>query len=338
VVEGRVEEVQASDLWSRSDVPTVLTGGPPCQPFSSAGAQRGLDDPRGHLFAEFVRLADALKPRFILFENVRGLITQRGPNGLPGEALNMVRDSFEQAGYATTFRLIRCADYGLPQRRVRLFMFGARKQDLPAWPNPTHSKYVRTSSEPLFGELKPWVPLRDFMDGRSSPDEANFIRPSQELQRLLASVPVGKGLKSPGRAEPTRPGGHWGYKQGTFIADPDLPARTVTAASTQDWWRMPDGSLRRLTETECAGLQGFPSNWEFVGSRVSRYRQIGNAVPAPIARLLAESIADASNSAARSQRVSSAPFPDEFGAAIAYTARDARRNASARVRLDRRPT
>lgn len=331
VIEAPVQDLRVSDLWDESQPPTIIAGGPPCQPFSSAGAQAGLEDPRGRLFGEFVRIAGELQPDFLLFENVRGLVTQRGPKGVPGEALNLVRDSFEEAGYATTFRLVKCADFGLPQRRVRLFMLGTRRHDLPTWPQQTHERQV--DGAPTLGLLKPWVTLGEFMQGQPQPAPEDIAHPSEGLARQLADVPVGKGLRSAGRAEPTRPGGHWGYKQGTFIADPNLPARTVTAASTQDWWRLPDGSVRRLTQAECAALQGFPPTWEFVGSKASRFRQVGNAVPPPIAKLIGEAVAETASQGMPSQLPQSEPFPNEFRAAIAYTTRDSKRNAEARVRL-----
>jgi len=97
-------------------VPDLLVGGPPCQPFSSSGKQRSVLEGRGRLFEHFVRLARELKPRAILFENVRGLVTARGRTGHPGEVLAEVKDAFEKAGYATSFKLLNSADYGAPQR------------------------------------------------------------------------------------------------------------------------------------------------------------------------------------------------------------------------------
>lgn len=332
VLESPIEMLSGRDLWSESEQLTLLAGGPPCQPFSSAGSQRGLDDPRGQLFAHFVRIAEELKPSFILFENVRGLVTQRGPKGVPGEALNLLRDSFESLGYATSFKLVRCADHGLPQRRVRLVMIGAKDHHLPEWPRQTHSDPRKMNGT---STLLPWVTLGDFMADQPHPSPDEIVRPSAKLAGQLADIPAGKGLKSPGRKEPTRPGGHWGYKQGTFVADPRLPARTVTAVSTQDWWRSTDTGIRRLTRSECAGLQGFPPDWRFTGSKTSQFRQIGNAVPVPIARIIGDAIAKSVVRGRASFEVRSADFPDEFRAAISYTTRDSQRNSSARVRLKR---
>lgn len=334
LVRADVADLGAGDLWpdgvDEGWVPDLLVGGPPCQPFSASGKQRSVLEGRGRLFEHFVRLAQELRPRTILFENVQGLVTARGCTGQPGEALAEVKEHFEAAGYATRFDLLNAADYGCPQRRVRLFMLATRDTLLPSFPPPSHS---RTPAETLFGQAKPWVSLREFLATTAEPEPEEVVRPSAQLGLLLRDVPCGSGLKSPGRSEPTRPGGHWGYKQGTFVADPDLPARTVTAASTQDWLRLPDGSLRRLTLRECSGLQGFPPEWEFSGSKASQFRQVGNAVPAVFGRILGLAVLKAL--ATRTDRPPlSAPLPEAFSVAVEYTKRDHARNAVARPRAN----
>lgn len=106
LLQGDIREINRADLipdnapanWR----PDILAGGPPCQPFSSAGSGLGLDDPRGQLFQHFVRLAEELQPRFILFENVAGLVTAKGKDGTPGGALKLIQQRFEAAGYTNT--------------------------------------------------------------------------------------------------------------------------------------------------------------------------------------------------------------------------------------------
>lgn len=306
--------------------PDLLVGGPPCQPFSSAGKQRALDDPQGRLFEHFVRLAGELRPRMILFENVRGLVTARGPRGRPGEALHAVSRAFECIGYATRFALLNAADYGLPQRRVRLFMIGSRVSPLPAFPSATHARYPVSG---LSAPLKPWVSLGEFLECSPPPDLGDVVRPSPALAEQLGDVPGGSGLKSPGTVEPTRPGGHWGYKQGTFVADLGLPARTVTAASTQDWIRERDGTLRRLTLPECRRLQAFPDSWQFVGSKAAQFRQVGNAVPVLMGEVIGRALKEALLGAVHRAPLS-AQWPSALELAIKYTAREQKRNGASR--------
>lgn len=307
--------------------PDLLAGGPPCQPFSSAGKMLSVNDPRGRLFEHFVRLANGLKPRLILFENVRGMVTARGPHGQPGEVLTLVREAFESIGYATTFALLNAADFGAPQRRVRCFMLASRQAPLPQFPEPTHAENPVPT---MFGTLEPWVTLGAVLETLPRPDAADIVRPTAELAAQLAALSSGSGLKSAGAREATRPGGHWGYRQGTFIADPQRPARTVTAAAAQDWIRLPDGSLRRLTWRECSALQGFPPRWDFAGTAVSKFRQIGNAVPVRFGVVLGRSLLDALRTVAQSHAPMSAPFPASFAGAIEYTKREERRNGASR--------
>ncbi len=312
--------------------PDLMAGGPPCQPFSSSGKLLSVDDPRGRLFEHFVRLAAGLQPKVIFFENVRGLVTARGPGGEPGEALRMVKEAFESIGYATTFALLNAADYGAPQRRVRCFMMATRCTGLPAFPEPTHAE---TPEGGLFAARLPWVTLGQFLTSFPPPTADEIVRPTPLLASRLAEVPAGSGLKSAGAREATRPGGHWGYRQGTFIADLDEPARTITASASQDWIRLPDGSLRRLTLRECAGLQGFPPEWQFVGPIASRFRQVGNAVPCVFGKVLGEAMRAALQEGA-GPRPASAPLPRDLLAAIAYTRKEQDRNGASRRRVIQR--
>jgi DNA (cytosine-5)-methyltransferase 1 len=333
IVQADIADLRGDDLRPASSSdgwrPDVLAGGPPCQPFSSSGAQRSVLDKRGRLFEHFVRLADDLRPHVILFENVRGLVTARGPSGAPGEVLQLVRQAFEDIGYATRFELLNAADFGCPQRRVRLFMVATQDRALPEFPPPTHGQKPMRD---LFGSVAAWVTLRDFLASRNPPNADEVVRPSEKLAPLLADLDPGSGLKSPGRKEATRPGGHWGYKQGTFIADLSLPARTVTAASTQDWIKQSGGDLRRLTLSECAALQGFPAEWEFSGTKTSKFRQIGNAVPSVFGKVIGECIARVLQEPVATVGPQSVPFPQHMDAAIRYTRRDHERNHASRTR------
>lgn len=301
--------------------PDLLVGGPPCQSYSSAGKRLSMHDARGKLFEHFVRIAAALKPRYICFENVRGLVTARGFDGEPGGALIAVKAAFEKIGYATSFQLLNAADFGSYQHRVRCIMIASSDSPLPDFPAPVLAKNG-------FGGLPAWKTLAEFLD-QNPPIESEIVRPTKRAESMLRNIPCGSGVRSPGTREVTRPGGHWGYRQGMFIADPLKPARTVTSSTGQDWIRLPDGSLQRLTMTQCAALQGFPADWPFTGSAQSRFRQIGNAIPSVFGVALGEVLIK-SLSRPVTERPISRPLPDAFTAAIAYTKRDETRNGASR--------
>lgn len=306
--------------------PDLLAGGPPCQPFSSAGSQRGLDDPRGKLFLEFVRIASELRPRYVLFENVRGLLTQKGQEGTPGSVLKLVQASFEEVGYAISFAVLNAADYGAPQRRVRLYMIGTADHRLIDFPGSTHSRPA--GDDDL---AKPWATLGEFLASQPPPDPGDVVLPKGTRAVDLAALVPGTGLRTGGVIEHQRPSGHWGYRQDCFLADPAKPARTIRAAATPDWIKLADGTLRRLTWRECAGLQGFPVGWQFVGSATSKFRQIGNAICIPIGHALADAISVGVRSGRSRRPPVSAPWPAEFRRRIDYTAMENRVNGPGRL-------
>ncbi len=291
IVHARIETVDAESL--RGEGVALLAGGPPCQPFSPAGKLRSLEDPRGNLFRQFVRIADALKPPLILLENVQGLVTAKGPKGIPGEVLALVRAEFESLGYGVRVAVLNAADYGVPQRRVRFFLIAARHGELPAFPEPTHA---RAASEPSLFSAKPWVGIREAIGGMPDPDDSEVDRPKPELEARLLELTPGTGLKTGAIVEANRPGGHWGYRQDCFVADTSIPSRTIRTLPSPDWIYDRSGRLRRLTWRECTVLQGFPGDWEFVGSRSGKFKQIGNAVPPPLAFHLGRVLREAAES------------------------------------------
>ena len=222
--------------------------------------------------------------------------------------------------------MVNAADYGVPQRRVRLVIIGFRTGDPPPFPNPSHSR------DPDINRLN-WLTLGETLCSLRAPVESEVIRPSGAMAVELATVPAGSGVKSPGKREATRPGGHWGYKQGAFVADLNQSARTVTASGQQDWIRDPALGLRRLSPRECSALQGFPESWPFVGSRATQYRLIGNAVPPPLAKAIGQAlrIHIAKHDHSAEQRASELlPLPARLRAAIEYTVRDERKNGESR--------
>jgi DNA (cytosine-5)-methyltransferase 1 len=321
---------------SRGDAP-LLAGGPPCQSWSSAGRQLGFDDPRGRLLEEFVRLANELDTRWLLMENVRGLLTARGPDGIPGSALDHVRRDLLNAGFQTTVSLLNAADFGVPQRRVRLLVIGYRSGDPPPFPQPTHSKVNGSSG------LLSWLPLSSALTsvGKLAPIE--IIRPSGKMAIDLESIAPGSGVKSQGKAERTRPGGHWGYKQGAFVTDPTQSARTVTASAQQDWIRDKVHGLRRLCPRECAAIQSFPPSWEFKGSMQVQYRLIGNAVPPRLAQAIGQAILPhIRNTNDREGHVTSfkepLPLPPRLAYHVSYTKREEASNGQSRREAPQRRT
>jgi DNA (cytosine-5)-methyltransferase 1 len=344
LVETIVEKTDIRDLTGRAilselglskgDLP-LLAGGPPCQSWSSGGLQKGFSDPRGRLVEDYLRLAQEVDARWLLFENVRGLLTARGQDGTPGSALAHVRHCLYERGWLSKVALLNAADFGVPQRRVRLILIGHRPGDEPAFPDVTHS------ISPT-GSIAPWVTLGECLAQLPPLPEDEIIRPTGKMAVELSGLPPGTGAKSQGKKETTRPGGHWGYKQGAFIADIRKAARTVTASSQQDWIRDPVHGLRRLSPRECAAIQTFPPEWTFVGNRQVQYRLVGNAVPPTLGRALGVSLASAFGKQPEQWdagcTAALAPLPLELQSAIAYTIREDQRNGPSRRAAGKRNT
>ena len=325
VLQNDIREVATKQLSrGRKSIDCVL-GGPPCQAFSSSGKQKSVLDPRGTLVSQFVRIVDEVRPKSFLFENVRGIVTARDKEGRPGGVVRQIISDFEELGYSCRAGLLNSADYGAFQRRVRCFIIGVKHGIAPLFPESTH---VAPTADGRGLFESPWRTLREFLVESADTDEANYVFPTAALGSQLADLPNGTGLKSRGVAEPTRPGGHWGYRQGTFIADLELPARTVTGSASQDWVRW-NGTLRRLTLLEVKRLQGFPDDWSFAGTKADIFKQVGNAVPSLFGELLARTIRTHLSDNLRTPAVKLG-FPPEFEKYINYTISDHKRNESAR--------
>ena len=151
VINADITQVEdPSRVWldnsGQSDAPDVIYGGPPCQAFSQAGKQKGLEDDRGKMINEFLRFVENIKPAFFVMENVSGL---KGVGG--GNLYNQILEKINSLQYNCTVALLLAADYGAPQLRRRLFFLGCRKEiGYLSLPEPTHGK---SNAPGLFNDL-----------------------------------------------------------------------------------------------------------------------------------------------------------------------------------------
>lgn len=259
--------------------PKIIIGGPPCQPFSKNGywvknENRLIEhDPR-NMLSEFLRAVEEAKPTGFLFENVESLLHPTNKH--------VVESFLEMAaalGYRCTLYRANSADYGVPQKRKRVFIFGVRKygRAAPPAPKPTHS------ATPELDGLKPYEGVIKFIKGF---DSKKYFEPSEittagTYAHELANVPPGRNYMALAHLE--------GYEGRTFRAGgrfwnflqklhPDQPSITI-AAQPGPWVGPFHWSSRRLRVPEIASIQTFPKDYKFVGNRRSVQKQIGNAVP-----------------------------------------------------------
>ena len=301
-VEGDVREKTAEELLERAGMrkgePFLVCGGPPCQPFSTVGKRLGINDPRGSLFMDFIRIADGTRPRFILMENVKGLasspLKNEGKYASDGEAtvLDVVLEEFSRIGYRTVCGVLNAVDYGVPQFRERLIIIGSRDGESVFLPLATH---FRIHQNPEYR----WRTVGEAFDG--IPDEGECAGLSPVRRRFLEMVPEGGNWRNlPAEEIPAALGGAYGSDGGKTGFYRRLsrsePAPTLTASPVQKSTMMGHPTEPRpLSVREYARLQQFPDAWIFRGSTAEKYRQIGNAVPIGLAKAVGQAITAAAD-------------------------------------------
>lgn len=304
----------------------LLAGGPPCQPFSIGGKHRGYNDARD-MFPEAVRAVRELRPKAILFENVKGLLRESFSKYFEYIILQItypdVARTTEESwsdhlsrlekrhtggkhdglSYRVVYRLLNAADYGVPQRRERVVIVGLRSDLNLEWafPEPTHSRAALQWDK--WGTGAYWERHR-VAQAKRPPAPANPIQPPEAgcagPRPWLTARDALAGLPEPGEASPNPilnhrlvPGARV-YK-GHTGSPLDEPAKTLKAGDHgvpggENMLVRDDGSVRYFTVRESARLQTFPDDYAFHGSWTESMRQLGNAVPVSLGQAVARSI------------------------------------------------
>jgi DNA (cytosine-5)-methyltransferase 1 len=257
-----------------SDLPETVTGvigGPPCQSWSEAGARRGIEDPRGELFFEYLRVIKRTKPTFFVAENVHGLIHSRNI-----ESFNKIIKLFETEGYVVSWKLLKASDYGVPQDRERVFIVGYHHSLNKTFQFPEPLK-TKTTLRDAIGDLARLkigatrkVKNHEFMDSGYSPIfmSRNRVRGWDEQSYTILATD---------RHIPFHPQAPKMVK--------------VEGQELREFAKGHESKYRRLTIRECARIQTFPDNYEFVYTHMrNAYKMIGNAVPVDLAYWVAKTI------------------------------------------------
>lgn len=255
----------------------MLVGGPPCQPFSIAGKRRGLEDPRGHLIGEFLRLVEETSPHTVLFENVPAVATAH-----EGKVLFELETTLRDLGYAVASGVLLAAAYGVPQNRKRLIVLAVRgtSNQLPFPPLPTHGPEENLLVRPFITSRDALGDLPDVTDPRA--EAIPNHEPTNHTPKMLEAF---KNLE-PGRRD--RASYH-------DRLHPDRPSYTLRAGSGNFSPLRPVhyDFDRVVSVRESARIQGFNDDfiWPDSQSRLQQYRQVGNAVPPPFAKALGIQVA-----------------------------------------------
>lgn len=276
------ELLHAAGVRRRHEV-ALLVGGPPCQPFSKSGywlqgKRRGIEDPRAALIQQYLRVLNEARPAAFIFENVASFThpTHR-------EAFDSLIASANELGYSVDWRLLHAAEFGVPQTRSRVFVLGLRGRAAPRFPLATHWWHNQATNG---HRLRPPETAGNWIAHLNVDD---LCEPEEKLTgkwiHHLREIPPGWNYKFhtawAGHHEPTfvTETKYW-----TFLLklSPHRPSWTIQA-SAGPWTGPLHWENRRLRVPELAALQTFPGTYEFTGSRRSRVRQIGNAVPSLLA-------------------------------------------------------
>ena len=281
----------------------MICGGPPCQPFSTAGKRLGINDPRGSLFMEFIRMIDYIRPRFFVMENVKGIMSaplkhvpqanksekdENDPEQRLGTVLDVILSEFNKLGYKTVYGILDAVNYGVPQFRERFVLIGSRDHEDIFLPVPTHFQMHQNPDYrwKTVGEV-----IRDL---ENDPGECGKLPP--ERKKYLQMVPEGGNWRDlPKDVIPAAMGGAYNsgggkvgfYRRLTYAQ----PAPTITTSPAQKATMLCHPKKDRpLSVKEYARLQQFPEDWKFVGTTAAKYKQIGNAVPVGLAKAIGEAV------------------------------------------------
>jgi DNA (cytosine-5)-methyltransferase 1 len=263
----------------------IIVGGPPCQGFSTIGKRvssnpekRTQKDPRNKLVLTYAKLIRELKPKFIVMENVKGILTKD-----KGSYLKNVLNEFTKAGYNVSYRLINMADYGVPQIRERVIILGNRLGLPIEFPKPDHSDNPDTG-------LPPWVVCWEVLADLEKLDdlpEFNHVA-LKHTEKIIARYNlISEGGRLPENALPSE---LFRRNFGNTYKRLSRTRPALTMVPGNDAFPIHPTLARSLTVREAARIQTFPDNIIFEGNRRQQGHQVGNAVPPLFSEKLAKFI------------------------------------------------
>lgn len=309
VLGGDIRGIKPEQLLEKAGLkvgePFLICGGPPCQPFSTAGKRLGINDPRGSLFMDFIRMIDYIRPRFFIMENVKGImslplkqvpVADRDENDSEqklGTVLDVILAEFNKLGYKTVYGILDAVNYGVPQFRERFVLIGSRDHEDIFLPIPTH---FQMHQDPTYR----WKTVGEAIaDLENEEGECCVLTP--ERKEYLRMVPEGGNWKDlPKDIIPKAMGGAYEsgggkvgfYRRLTYAQ----PSPTIITAPAQKATMLCHPTKDRpLSVHEYARLQQFPESWVFVGTTAAKYKQIGNAVPIGLAEAIGKAVLAVAN-------------------------------------------
>ena len=285
LIEGDIRNVTKKDIeeFFDGEIDGII-GGPPCQSWSEAGSLKGINDPRGKLFFDYIRLLKEFKPKFFLAENVSGMLANRN-----SDAVKNIINMFEEAGYNVSLTMINAKDYGVAQERKRVFYIGFR-EDLDI-------DFVFPDGSTKEDDKK--ITLRDIIwdlqDSALPANEKNKHNPDAINNNEYFTGAYSPIFMSRNRVK------EWDEQAYTVLASgrqcqlhPQAPKMVKVGKNDCRFEKGKEELYRRMTIREIARIQGFPDDFKFVYENTNdAYKMIGNAVPVNLAYEIAIAIKEA---------------------------------------------
>lgn len=283
------------DLKLKPGAVDLVVGGPPCQPFSTAGKRLSLGDFRGNVIVRFLDYVNEIKPKFFILENVRGIYSAKLANtppeykeykdieNAPGSVVYFLYKEFQKLGYSISFNLFDSSFYSVPQKRERFIMFGAKAKNPIPIPVPTTSdnpKNLKGAIGHLNGMKHDYIPLRE-----THVRFLKLLKGGQYWKNLPKEVQeeaMGKSFHLQGGKTGFYRRLSWDKPSPTLVTHPAMPATMLVHPE----------EMRPLSIQEYALIQEFPNKWVFAGKMISVYKQIGNAVPVGLGYMAGKAVAD----------------------------------------------
>ena len=286
LIEGDIRKIKEDDFPSEVD---GIIGGPPCQSWSEAGSLKGIEDDRGKLFYDYIRILKEKKPKFFLAENVSGMLANRH-----SEAVKNILKMFKECGYDVTLTLVNAADYGVAQDRKRVFYIGFRK-DLNISFN-----FPKGSTEDDNNKLTLRDVIWDLKDSAIPALEKNHHNPKCVNNNEYFIGAYSTIFMSRNRVR------DWDEQAFTVQASgrqcqlhPQAPKMVKFDKNDCRFVEGKEDLYRRMTVREVARIQGFPDSFKFIYKDIDYgYKMIGNAVPVNLAYEVAVAIKQALESEA----------------------------------------
>lgn len=268
------DDVHNIDFTQYKDI-DIVTGGFPCQAFSYAGKRLGFEDTRGTLFFEFARCVKETQPKICVAENVEGLVRHDH-----GRTLKTMINVLESLGYNVQYKVLNSWEYGVAQKRKRMFLIGTRNNIKFTYPEASSKKPV----------------LRDVLKDVPQSEGMKYSEAKKQVMDLVppggcwVDLPVDV-QKQYMKKSYYSGGGKRGIARRLAWDEPSLTLTTSPAQKQTE--RCHPDETRPFTVREYARIQSFPDTWKFEGTISSQYKQIGNAVPVKLAEKIGKSIINA---------------------------------------------